>query len=127
MTTLAPSFTISTDLEKSELRFSASGFWNKEAVFDFVTKLGEAAMPFIQRGEPFYAFADYTGAVAQKAESGEIIRKNIEVSAKLGLKRIAVIGAIALVKLQYERLSPYVDVAFFDDKVDALRWLRANR
>ena len=44
---------------------------------------------------------------------------------KFGLKRVAIMGASALVKLQYKRLSDGIEVEYFDNRDDAIRWLRS--
>jgi len=127
MNDLTPRFEISIDEERRELHHAASGHWDEESVKSFLFKMAEKAAPFLSDDKPFSTLADFTGAVAQSQESAEIIRKNLEISRQFGLERIAVVGATALVRLQYKRLNECMDVEFFDSRHDALLWLRSQR
>lgn len=126
MEQLAPKFEITIDKSRRELHFAASGYWDEENVKNFLNKMAGEASIFLTDDKPFSTVADFRGATVQSQESAEIIRMNLEISRQFGLTHIAVIGAVALVKLQFKRLSDTMTVEFFDTRHDALHWLRAQ-
>ncbi len=107
----------------SEIR----GFWSVDTIQTYFDAANEASMPLVKSRSPIYALVDFTGFLPQDRETGEAIRDHLLMSQKFGLKRIAVLGASPLAKLQYKRLSEGFDAEFFDTKADALTWLRKDR
>ncbi len=104
-----------------------SGFWNVETIQTYFETVNEVAVPLVKSRSPIYALVDFSGFLPQDRETGDAIRDHLLMSQKFGLKRVAILGASPLAKLQYKRLSEGIDVDFFDEKSDALTWLRANR
>ncbi len=93
----------------------------------FLEELNETAMPLVLRRVPMYGFGDFTDFVPQDQHTADAIRNHLRGSVKAGLKRVAIIGASPLVRLQYKRLSGGLDVMFADSKSEALDWLREDR
>lgn len=123
MTDLKPAIVVSTDLDRRLVRFSASGLWGPEQVAEGSAKIGAAIAPFVQDRSGFSILGDYSEAIVQPRDTADSIRQSFAAAKKLGLKRIAVINAPPLVKMQYQRLSDLVEIEFFASRVDAMTWL----
>ncbi len=125
MQDLKPSYTVSSHLERSEVHFSISGFWDLEPMQEFLGKLNKAGWPLAKQGRPIFVLGDMEGFVPQTRDTGEAIRDQLMLSKDVGLVRVAILGGSTLVRQQYRRLSEGVDVMFFDDKAEAFAWLRS--
>lgn len=119
-----PRVRVSTDLKNGLVRFSASGLWGEDQIKAGSAKIGEGAAPFIMANKPWAILADYSEAIVQPREVSENIRKSMQYAVKVGLQRIAVINSPPLVRMQYQRMSDIVETKFFEDRVEALLWLR---
>ncbi|MEM8726062.1 MAG: STAS/SEC14 domain-containing protein, partial [Pseudomonadota bacterium] len=73
-----------------------------------------------------YALGDFADFVPQDRTTGEAIRDHLMAAQKYGLRKIAIVSGSPLVKMQYKRLSQGVEVEFFDEKTEALAWLRGH-
>jgi len=124
MEDLSPSSSISNSADRGEIHFSISGLWTLEDMESFLRGLTKAAVPIVERQLAIQVFGDMTGFVAQTRETGEAIRDHLLMSQKYGLQRVAIMGASSLVKMQYKRLSSGITVEFWDNKAEALHWLR---
>ncbi len=127
MDSFDPSFNVSIDRVHCVVRFAASGMWEEKQIKEASVKIGEAAAPFILAKQRFSMLGDYSEAITQSQQAAIVIRSSIETAVKLGLARIGVVGASALVKMQYKRMDDIVEIEFFDTKVEALQWLRSNK
>ena len=107
-----------------EVHFTIGGFWDIEGMTTFLDGVNQAALPLMQKRAPIYALGDFTDFVPQDRQTGEMIRDHLMGAQKFGLKRIAVVGASALVTMQYKRLSDGLEVEFFDTKAAGVAWLR---
>ncbi len=103
------------------------GFWNVETIQTYFDDVNEIATPLVKARSPIYALVDFTDFVPQDRATGDAIRDHLMTAQKFGLKRIAILGATTLTKMQYKRLSEGLTVEFFETKADALNWLRADR
>lgn len=113
--------------DRCELHFACAGFWNPQIMSEFLDLLNETCKPLVMARKPIYALGDFTDALPQDRETTALVRDHLENARHFGLKRVGVVGATALMKIQYKRVAANLDVAFFDSKVEALAWLRANR
>ena len=127
METLAPTFDTAVDEANCEFHSKVSGFFSVDTLQPYFDEVAEACMPFMKARKPIYASIDFSDFVPQDAATGEAIRDHLQLSQKFGLRRLAVIGASALVKIQYKRLSQGIKVEFFDDSTAARDWLRSHR
>ena len=125
MESLEPVANIESDPLRGEICFAVSGLWQLDKMESFLRGLTKAAIPIVEARKPIRVLGDMSGFVAQTRETGTAIQDHLMNARKFGLKRVAIIGASALVKLQYKRLSDGIEVAYFDDKADALHWLRS--
>ncbi|MEO1489033.1 MAG: hypothetical protein AAFR88_06300 [Pseudomonadota bacterium] len=91
-----------------------------------LSEISQAALALIKAGMPIYTLTDFTDALPQDQESASIIGQHLQDSVRFGLKRVAVLNASNLMKMQYKRVSKGIDVEFFTSKVHALQWLRAR-
>ncbi len=124
METLAPFHDITFYEQHCEVHSRIGGFWNVETLQTYFEAVNEACLPLVKNRKPIYALVDFTDFVPQDRASGDAIRDHLLMSQKFGLKRLAVVGASALVKIQYRRLSAGVTVEYFDDLSTAQDWLR---
>lgn len=125
MINVAMSHHIAANEQHSEIHFSIGGYWATDAMHDFLEELTAKTMPLIGRGKTFCAIGEMEGFVAQNQDCADAIRDNLLAAKSAGLQRVAIVKPSALVKIQYRRISKGIDVAFFDNKPDALHWLRA--
>lgn len=124
METLAPSHETSLDEANCEFHSKITGFWNTDNIQGYFDAVQETCLPLMKARKPIYASIDFSDFVPQDQATGEAIRDHLQLSQKFGLQRLAVIGASALVKIQYKRLSRGITVDFFEDHRSALTWLR---
>lgn len=110
--------------DRAEMHIRFGGLWNPAFTREKMDEMSKAALPLIKAGRPIYSLTDFTDALPQDQESASIIGKHLQDSVHFGLKRVAVLNASNLMKMQYKRLSKGIDVAFFTSKAEALRWLR---
>ncbi len=124
MDNLKPTSSVSTDVNRNEVYFSISGFWDLEGMQSFIHELDKGAYPIVKKDGNILALGNMSGFVPQTRETGDVIRNHLMKSKEFGLTRVAIYGASSLVKLQYTRLSNGVEVEFFDGKIEAVNWLR---
>jgi len=124
METLAPSHKVSLDEANCEFHSKVAGFWNVGNIQSYFDAVEETCIPLIKARKPIYASIDFSDFVPQDQSTGEAIRDHLQLSQKFGLKRLAIIGASALVKIQYKRLSSGITVNFVENKEEAIAWLR---
>lgn len=110
-----------------ELHYSCGGFWTKDTLERFFASLSDTLMPLLKARKPYYSVGDFTEAMPVDRETAELIASNLETAVKFGLRKTAIINASPLMKMQYRRVAKDVEVEFFDNKVDALHWIRAGR
>ena len=125
MDSLNPIGDIQCDPLRGEICFAVSGLWHLDKMESFLRGLTKAAIPIVEARKPIRVLGDMSGFVAQTRDTGTAMRDHLLNARKFGLKRVAIMGASALAKLQYKRLSDGIEVEYFDNKDDALRWLRS--
>ena len=113
--------------DKGEMHIAFGGMWNPEITREKMQEMSLAAIPLIKDGKPLYALTDFTDALPQDQESASIIAQQMQNAKHFNLKRVAVLNASALMKLQYQRVTKDIDVQYFTSKSEALHWLRAGR
>lgn len=101
-----------------------SGLWTAEAMKGFLKELAEKSFPLKALGRPINVLGDMTGFLTASRDTADLMGAQLHASVDHGMKKVAIYGMSMLVKLQYQRISNGLDVSFFDNKVDALRWLR---
>ena len=111
--------------EHDELHFSCGGFWDVETMEAFFAELANTLQPIFKARKTYSVLGDFTDAMPQDRATTQVSIDNLKNSQKYGLRRIAIVNASALMKLQYKRMSEGLDVEFFDTKPAALAWLRA--
>lgn len=124
---LETNYKIDADLDRRELHYSISGFWDQERMQSFLVELGRAAKPFIDKRVPFAAIGEMSDFVTQNRETADAIQNSLSLAKKNGLDRLALVDASALVKLQYRRLASELELEFFDTKAEASDWARRPR
>ncbi len=124
MQSLAPSFSMTADLVRKEFHFTASGMWTEATLADFSRALLAEAKPFYSEGIKMRVLGDLTGFVTQTREIAEGIRVVVQESARLGVVRTAIISDSQLATMQYKRINDGINLKVFDDKAQALAWLR---
>ena len=86
--------------------------------------LYKQSLPFIETKRTFRGFGDLTEFAVQKQEVVDIVQVSQESSAELGVDRMAVQYSSTLVKIQFRRISDALELEFFEDRDEALAWLR---
>ena len=124
MASLAPSHEIKFFEEHEEVHSVVSGFWSLETIQTYFDAVNDACLPLVKARKPIFALVDFTGFVTQDRAVGDAIRDHLLQAQKFGMRRLAIIGASPLVKMQYKRLSEGVTVEYFDSQSEGQRWLR---
>lgn len=124
MESLAPIHSVTSNLSLGEVSFTVTGFCDHEAIETLHADLDRHAFPIFKAGKKIHVLGNMDGFVPQSRETGDAIRAHLTRAQNFNLTRVAIYNASALVKQQYKRISTGIDVAFFDNRTDALRWLR---
>ena len=113
--------------ERCELHYECGGLWNIDTIEELFATLNRTCLPLVQAGKPIYSIADFSAAIPQERATAEKIAGYLKEAQRHGLKRTAIFGAPALMKMQYKRISQGITLEFFDTEREALAWLRADR
>lgn len=124
MKPLEPSYSITLHEEHCELHFRIAGFWDAGAMWDFQHELNRTVLPLYQAGKPIHAMGEMSEFVPQSRATSEAIREHLSQSREFGLKKVAIVNPSNLVRDQYRRVSAGIEVEFFENRFDAIRWLR---
>lgn len=125
MSSLAPSFTVSSLPDLREVHFTASGLWDMETLVAYQRELIAAGKPMFENGKKMRVFGDLTGFVTQTREIAEGIRLIVMESARLGTERTAIVSDSPLAAMQYKRINEGINAEIFEDRDEAITWLRA--
>ena len=126
MERLKPSFSVTRYDALGEVHFAASGLWTLETMVEFQRELIVKSKPLFEKGIPMRSLADLRGFVAQDKTVAAAIRTVVAEAIKLGTVQTAIITDSVLVKMQYERLNDGLELATFENKDEALNWLRSK-
>ena len=124
MDPLTPTHTVTSSLSRGEISFSVTGFYEVEQMQALNAEFDRQAWPIVKAGKKIHVLGNMEGFVPQSRETGDAIREHLERAKEFNLSRIAIYKASALAKLQYKRVSAGIEVEFFDNEADALKWLR---
>lgn len=122
---LTPSFSVKVELDNREVHFAARGLWDQEVLADFSRELLSKAKPLLD-GNGMRVFADLTGFVAQTREIAAGIGVIMKESGKLGMDRTALLSDSVLAAMQYKRLNEGIRTEVFENRAEALAWLRED-
>lgn len=112
--------------ERNELHYACGGLWDAQSIDDMFETLNRACMPLVKSGKPFSSIGDFSTAMPQDSETADKIGAHLRSAMQFGLQRIAIFGAAPLMKLQYKRVAPEIEMEFFETEEDALAWVRRD-
>jgi hypothetical protein len=124
MEQLRTRYSIALHEEHCELHFRIAGYWEADAIRAFQDELSLASYPLYKAGKPIHVLGDMADFVPQSRETADMIRKHLEFSRSYGLKKVAILNPSSLVRDQYRRVSKGIEVQFFENRIDAIAWLR---
>lgn len=124
MTNLAPSFDVSSELDRNEIHFTAKGLWDEQSLEAFREAMRMEMKPIVERGEKMRFLADLRGFVPQERNVSAAIEHLIDESHKFGNERTALVADSVLTIMQHHRLNKETNLQVFDNKVEAVTWLR---
>ncbi len=113
--------------EHCELQSTIAGYWSCDTIQSYFDELNTACIPLIKERLPIYALVDFSSFMPQDRSTSDAIRDHLLLSAKFGLKSIAIIDASSLARMQYKRLSKGINVEYFKNRYDAIIWLREGK
>lgn len=87
----------------------------------------DASKPYRDDRKGFRVFGDLSQFAVQQREIAETMQQSQEASAQLGVDRMAIVYSSILVKQQFRRISEALDCRFFEDRTEALAWLREDK
>ena len=127
MSELTPTYSVSVDAERRELHFATSGLFDKSTMRAFNEEIARAVSPILAQKRRMRALGDLTGYVVQTREISSKMAETLAAAEAVGIERVAIIMTSALVRMQYQRISEGRNVKIFDNREDALAWLRADQ
>jgi hypothetical protein len=125
MSNLAPTFDVTCVEDLKEVHYSASGLWTLEKMPELQSALFEASKSFIEKSRSFCVLGDLRGFAVQPRDVVDQMEQIQLASAKLGVRRMALVCSSIMVKRQFRRVSEAVNMDLFDTKNDAIAWLRS--
>lgn len=125
MQTLAPSYTVNRHDSAREIHWSAAGLWDQAKVAELFSELLTTCKPFRDDRKGFRVLGDLREFAVQTREVAALIEKSQQSAAQLGVDRMAIVASSVLVKQQFRRVSEALDCRFFDNKAEAIAWLRS--
>lgn len=124
MSELRPRFTILIQERHREVHYAASGFWSTEDMARFQSALLEKTKPLIEAAKGFNVMGDMSGLAVQDRMMADAMRLMMRESVKLGMRKQAFLITAPLLKMQFDRLVDGTNTQIFDNKGDAIAWLR---
>ena len=122
---LDPTFHVEIDRQRRELHFMTSGLFDQENMDRFLREVAQKAGPLLAQKRPMRALGDLTGFVTQTRAIGEKMAETLSNAEDAGIERTAIIITSNILKMQYQRVSEGRNVAIFENRAQALQWLRA--
>lgn len=126
MASLTPDFSITRDDARREVHYAVAGLFTDETIERFFEQLQRTAHPFVEDRQGFRAIGDLTRYAVQPRGIAEKMRRSQDVSAKVGVTRMAVVYSSVLQMQQFRRVSSALEMGYFEDKAAALDWLRED-
>ena len=126
MDTLAPSFSVTRNDDLREIYYTISGLFTLGTVNEMFAELSRVAQPFVEDRKGFRVLGDLRGFSVQTREVVEKIQLSQDRSAKVGGNKMAILYSSVLVKQQFRRVSDALELGMFENKAEALIWLRAD-
>ena len=126
MASLAPSFSVKVDEMRRELHFVTSGLFDQASMQAFNEEVAKAVGPILAKKQKMRALGDLSDYAVQTREISDAMTVTLKSAEAVGIERVAIIMTSMLVKMQYQRVSEGRNVKIFDDRAQALAWLRAN-
>ena len=126
MDTLAPSFSVTRNDDLREIYYTISGLFTLETVNEMFAELSRVAQPFVEDRKGFRVLGDLRGFSVQTREVVEKIQLSQDRSAKVGGNKMPILYSSVLVKQQFRRVSDALELGMFENKAEALIWLRAD-
>ena len=123
MSTMAPTYSVTSDLAHQRIDFAASGFFDAPTMKAFLRQIDGAAQPLVASGKPFTALGTMSGLTPQSGEVVETIARHLQAARAAGLMRVAIVDAPPMLALQYRRAAGDLTVEFFEEDAAARRWL----
>ncbi len=124
MQNLAPEFTVERSNNPREIYWTASGLWDMRTIQELFGELLEVSKPFRDDRKGFRVLGDLREFAVQTREVAEQMQQSQTASAQLGVDRMAILVSSVLVKQQFRRITESMELEFFENKSDALAWLR---
>ena len=125
MENLTPTYSVTVDMDRREVHFTARGFWDMAVLAEFTRELLSSAKPLLSDGRGLRVFGDLTGFVTQTREVAEGIRLVMTESAKMGMERTAILSDSVLAAMQYKKVNEGISTEVFNERDKAIAWLRA--
>lgn len=116
-------FSISTDFDAGLIRYKVTKLWDRETWHLYEEAVLAEMKKFHAAGRTVDVLGDVTEFPPQPQFLNDLRAKMIFAARDLGMRKCAVIGANAIVKMQMDRLSMNF-YKFFTSEKEALDWLR---
>lgn len=126
MQDLTPNYTVRVDEERRELHFTTSGLFDQESMRAFNEEIARAVSPILTQKRTMRALGDLTSYAVQTREISAKMAETLAAAEAVGIERVAIIMTSPLVIAQYKRVSEGRNVKIFEDRTEALKWLRAD-
>ncbi|AOL23134.1 SpoIIAA-like [Erythrobacter litoralis] len=126
MASLAPTFTVTRDDARREVHYALTGLFTIEAIDRFFEELRRVAGPFMEDRKGFRAIGDLRQYSVQPRDVAERMQMSQDISAKVGVTKMAIVYSSVLQMQQLRRVSNALDMGYFTEMAEALDWLRKD-
>ena len=124
MEDLTPTYSVHVDEDRCELHFTTSGLFDFDSMNAFNQEIAKAVGPILAQKRTMRALGDLSGYAVQSREISAKMAETLAAAEAVGIERVAIIMTSTLVRMQYQRISEGRNVKIFDNRTEALEWLR---
>ncbi len=125
MTDLTPRYAVHVDEARGEIHFETSGLFDMATMDAFLAETNAKAGPLLAKGQKLRSLGDLSNYATQTPEIGAKMADTLQRAEEFGIEKTAIIITSTLLKMQYSRVSEGRNVSIFDNKSDAIAWLRS--
>ncbi len=108
-----------------EVHYTIAGLYDADAAKAFMTELARAAYPFIAAQQKWSVLGDLSNFIPQGRETADVIEESVKEASGNGLVRMALLNPPPIVTMQHKRLTTAAILEVFENKAEALAWIRS--
>lgn len=126
MTDQIARFSVSVDEARRELHFTASGVFDAQSMAALNIEIAKGVNPILAQQRTLRALGDLSDYRIQSREISAEMAETLAAAEAVGIERVAIIMTCANLRDTYRGVTESETVKIFDNRDDALGWLRSN-